>query len=195
MPTLDETAPVTLGPNQACPDPILPLTSDRNQVVSAINNMMHWEGSGTVASEGIAWGWRVLSPTVPFTEGAPYGEARKVIVLMTDGKNWAAEQNNDSTWTDYTAYGFLRWGRIPVETYEGYKDHINARMLAACNNAKAAGVIIYTITFGNLDSATESLYEQCATEPPYHFQADTAEEMVRAFRNIGGQLSELRLTH
>jgi hypothetical protein len=53
--------------------------------------MRHWSGGGTNQAEGLAWGWRVLSPSAPFTEGRPYNDpsdpVRKVIVLMTDGEN------------------------------------------------------------------------------------------------------------
>ena len=66
-------------------------------------------------------------------------------------------------------------------------------MLQACSNAKAQGIKIYTITFGVLDDATKNLYEQCATIPPYHYDAGTAAELVEAFRNIGGELSALKL--
>ena len=35
------------------------------------------------------WGWRVLSPTAPFTEGRAYtaNDNKKILVLMTDGEN------------------------------------------------------------------------------------------------------------
>ena len=75
--TIDETAPDTKGPNAACPDELLPLTSSKSQVLSKIDSLSHWNGSGTVSSEGLMWGWRVLSPTEPFTEGKPYGEFEK----------------------------------------------------------------------------------------------------------------------
>ncbi|MEZ5776144.1 MAG: pilus assembly protein [Hyphomicrobiaceae bacterium] len=192
--TIDDVPPLTLGPNQACPDPVVPLTDSRSALLSAISGMSEWEGSGTVASEGLAWGWRVLSPTEPFTEGAAYGEANKVIVLMTDGKNWAAEQNPDVNFTDYTAYGYLQYNwRIFPQTYSNYKDYLDSRLLQACTNAKAAGVTIYTITFGVLDAETQQLYENCASKPPYHYDADTTAELVSAFNQIAGELTALRI--
>jgi Flp pilus assembly protein TadG len=191
---VDEVGPVTKGPNQACPDPILPLTNDVNTVKATIAGLSEWEGSGTVTSEGLAWGWRTLSPTEPFTEGVAYGAAQKIIVLMTDGKNWAAEQPSDPTRSDYTAYNYLKWGRINPNTYEAYKNLLNERTLAICNNAKAAGVTIYTVTFGALDAETQALYESCATEPPMHFDAQTVEDLNDAFKNIAAKIMSLRLT-
>ena len=38
---------------------------------------------------GATWGWRVLSPTAPYSEGAAYNDAdtQKALILMTDGEN------------------------------------------------------------------------------------------------------------
>lgn len=192
--TMTTTGPLTTGPNAACPDELLPLTNSKSDVLSAIGQLSHWEGSGTVASEGVAWGWRVLSPGEPFAEGAAYGDAKKVIVLMTDGMNMVAEQASYATYSDYTAYGNVARAREDsLQTYEGFTDHLNDRLLAACENAKAAGVEIYTVTFGSIDSATEALYEQCATAPPMHHSAADANDLVVAFQKIGLSLSTLHL--
>ena len=155
--------------------------------------LSHWEGSGTVSSEGLMWGWRLLSPGAPFTDGKPYGEADKVIVLMTDGMNMAAEQAGYATYTDYTAYGFLTHWRINPATYQSMHQHFNDRLLAACTNAKAAGITIYTVTFGNLSPEVRSLYEQCASKPPYAYSASTVTDLKDAFKSIAGSLTKVRL--
>ena len=190
---IDETPPVTKGPNQACPDPIQPLTDRRSDVISVIDELSHWEGSGTNSAQGVVWGWRVLSPGIPFSEGAPYDEARKVLVLMTDGVNGVVEHPDSESLSEYSAYMYVRHGRIEPESYATYKSHIDDKMLQACENAKDAGVTIYTITFGNLDADTRNLYEQCATEPPYHFSATTSADLVKAFNSIGSNIVSLRL--
>ena len=43
----------------------------------------------TGVGEGAMWGWRVLSPGAPFTDGRAYSTKNntKVLVLMTDGQN------------------------------------------------------------------------------------------------------------
>ncbi len=75
------------GPNADCTrTPILPLTSDPNAVIATIGNMRA-EG-GTNIHEGAAWGFRVISPGLPFDQGNAYGEATsKVMIIMTDGEN------------------------------------------------------------------------------------------------------------
>jgi Flp pilus assembly protein TadG len=187
--------PFTKGPNQACPDEILPLNSDRAATKSMISLLSHWEGSGTVSSEGLMWGWRVLDPASgTFTQGKPVGQASKVIVLMTDGANAAAEQESYSTFTDYTAYGYLRAGRFVGESYDTYQRHLNARLALACTNAKDAGMRIFTVTFGVTNPAINSLYEKCASDPPLAYNARTSEELAKAFKDIAANLSQTRLS-
>ncbi|MEZ5839887.1 MAG: pilus assembly protein TadG-related protein [Hyphomicrobiales bacterium] len=192
---IDEIPPITKGPNQACPDPILPLTNVEGEVNKTIGNLNYWEGSGTNAAEGLAWGWRVLSPSAPFIEGAPYGDVKKVIVLMTDGMNDAAANPNWEHISDYTSYGFRgAWNsRIPGQTLGDYRTFLDDRLLQACKNVKETGIEIYAITFGVPDAATQKLYETCATEPPYYFKTTTATELKRAFQLIGKDLGDIRL--
>jgi Flp pilus assembly protein TadG len=60
-----------MGPNARCPaGRIMPLTNIKADIKAAINAM---QAVGvTVIPEGMAWGWRVLSPGEPFTQGVPY---------------------------------------------------------------------------------------------------------------------------
>jgi Flp pilus assembly protein TadG len=98
------------GPNRGCPTPIVPLTSNQSTVVSAIQDMLHWNGGGTNQIEGLAWAWRVISPGAPFTEGRPYNDSndpvRKVIVLFTDGDNTSLDTKNEALLSDYAGIGY-----------------------------------------------------------------------------------------
>ncbi|MBY0564308.1 MAG: VWA domain-containing protein [Hyphomonadaceae bacterium] len=98
------------GPNRGCPTPIVPLTTNDNTVINAIQNMLHWNGGGTNQIEGLAWAWRVLSPSAPFTQGKPYNDpndpVRKVIVLFTDGDNTNLNNNNSAFQSDYAGIGY-----------------------------------------------------------------------------------------
>lgn len=187
-----ETGPDTSGPNKACPDPILPLTNSKSDVLNKIDGLTHWNGSGTNSAEGVAWGWRVLSPGEPFSEGKPYGKIKKVMVLMTDGIN-NVDPDPDWTLSHMSAYGMLHMGRIQPATYAGFKDYADQRMLQTCSNAKATGIEIYTVAFNVSDSATLSLLSSCATKPPYAFTASTADELVQAFGAIAQSLTQLRI--
>ncbi|HEU4327990.1 MAG TPA: hypothetical protein VFS21_32940, partial [Roseiflexaceae bacterium] len=87
---------VSYGPNSGCPPVITPLTVQKSTVLAAINALQPEYRGGTVTNEGIAWGWRVVSPRWRgLWSGAPgnlplaYGSANmdKVMVVLTDGDN------------------------------------------------------------------------------------------------------------
>ncbi|PLX38425.1 MAG: hypothetical protein C0606_09485 [Hyphomicrobiales bacterium] len=188
----------TSGPNKGCPDPVQPLTTSKTAVQSTISNMTYWPSSGTIISEGLMWGWRVLSPGAPFTEGRPYEDkVSKVLVLMTDGNNELISNDSDGpTVSDYSAYGYIKGGHFPsnVDTiYEG-KNYLDGRLSQACSNAKAAGITIYTVAFDVSSSSTRNLLKGCATADSHYFDAQSTSDLAAAFQQIGRDITELRLT-
>ncbi|MBV6656967.1 MAG: hypothetical protein KI785_04280, partial [Devosiaceae bacterium] len=192
--SIDETPPSTRGPNMSCGDPIVPLTNDYEKLTSRITGMSHWFNGGTQTAQGVAWGWRALSPSPPFTEGLPYDEVTKVMVVMTDGENWLVSSDNEAVLSDYSAYGHLRWGRYPEENTNSARQYIDQRTLAACANAKDAGVIVYTVTFGLRNAQTRAVWDECATEEAMAYHVDTSSELVGAFNSIAEEVGDLRLT-
>jgi Flp pilus assembly protein TadG len=216
--SLDTTPPNTRGPNRGCPTPIVPLTSSRMTVVNAIRAMRDWSGGGTNQAEGLAWGWRVLSPGAPFTQGRPYGDdVRKVIVLMSDGENTNvgsdpvfgsdySAYNHLGLWRDYQSggpFGLLNGvlhGIIPpqyrrnITSGNQYVQYVNARQAQLCNNIKAVDIEIYTVIFRETDQATENMMRNCATSSGHFYRADNAAELQQAFNAIGTGIGALRLT-
>ncbi len=190
---IDETPPSTRGPNMACGDPIIALTNDYNVISNAISDMSHWFNGGTQTAQGVAWGWRALSPTPPFTEGQPYDEVTKIMVVMTDGENWLVPSDNDALLSDYSAYGHLRMGRMGTTT-NAAREYIDSRTVATCNNAKAAGVIVYTVTFGLNNPDTREVWDTCASDTAMSYHVNTASELVGAFNSIAVEVGDLRLT-
>jgi len=218
--SLDITAPDTRGPNRGCPTPIVPLTTNDSTIQTNIAAMRHWSGGGTNQAEGLAWGWRVLSPTPPFTEGAAYGpNVRKVIVLMSDGEN--TNVGNDPLMaSDYSAYnhmGFWRdyvngnvmgqlvgailHGILPAQyrrnitSSTNYVSYVNSRQAQLCTNIKNSDIEIYTVIFRETDQATENIMRNCASGNDHFFRADNAQELSDAFDAIGSGIGSLRLTH
>ena len=63
---------------------------------------------------GLLWGWRVLSPTSPFTEGATYTDEKwvKAIVLLTDGENDVGQGGNGINKSVYNAFGYAKNGHL-----------------------------------------------------------------------------------
>ncbi|QPC93753.1 pilus assembly protein [Mesorhizobium sp. INR15] len=84
---------VNAGPNTSCSTtPITPLTdvsvtAGATAVKAAIDGMA--ASGATNVPEGMAWGWRTLSSTAPFTDGRPETEKGndKVLIVLTDGAN------------------------------------------------------------------------------------------------------------
>ncbi|MEZ5995269.1 MAG: pilus assembly protein TadG-related protein [Hyphomonadaceae bacterium] len=218
--SISNSAPNATGPNRGCPTPIVPLTTSNSLIQTNIAAMRHWSGGGTNQAEGLAWGWRVLSPSEPFTEGAPYGpDVRKVIVLMSDGEN--TNVGSDPVVAgDYSAYNFLGlWrdfadgallnqtiggilqGILPpqyrrnINSSTSYVNYVNAREAEVCDNIKAAGIEIYTVAFRNPGNSTEALMRACATNDGHYYDAANAQELQAAFDAIGTGIGQLRLTH
>lgn len=197
-----EAGPDTRGPNRACPDEVLPLTNNRGSVMNKIASLRYWNGGGTVVSEGLMWAWRTLSPNKPYATALNYSQnTQKILILMSDGVNELAENGFNSAgrysgspiFSDYTAYGFLRNGRFPRETFADGVAYLNSRFEAACTNAKAKGIAVYTVLFREASPAAVDLMRRCATEPSYAYTAANGADLGAAFSSIGGQISKLRL--
>jgi Flp pilus assembly protein TadG len=221
--SIDTSAPDTRGPNRGCPTPIVPLTTSEGTIQTNIAAMRHWSGGGTNQAEGLAWGWRVLSPTAPFTEGAAFNAARdnvrKVIVLMSDGENTNvgsdpvmssdySAYHHLGMWSDYADGGLLNQliggilhgilapqYRRNIHSQQQYVTYVNSREAQLCTNIKNAGIEIYTVIFRETDNATEQLMRNCASHPDNFFRADNAQELSEAFDAIGSGIGQLRLTH
>ncbi len=192
-----ENPPNSSGPNMACPDELLRLTSNRSQVLNKVQNLSHWWGGGTISSEGIMWGWRTLSPNAPFADGAPYGtrDNKKVLVIMTDGENLIGGNNvNGPVMSHYSAYGYMRWGRFPSENFQAASRYLDDRMRLACSNAKAKNVQVITILFRVDTQSSKDLLRNCASSGQLFFLARDQNELQRAFTEVAALISKIRLT-
>ena len=179
-------------PNYCPSTPIQPLTSLKYRKQSLINTIDSLTASGwTSIPTGLVWGWRVLTHTDPFPQGAPPAmvkvrNVRKVIVLMTDGANTAA----------------------PARSYYLYREHVHGTRSAAryanqltrqlCNNIKAINPAtgrrnadIITITFDVRNNTIKQLMRECATLGSHDVKSG---QLVKIFERIAGKLAELHLT-
>lgn len=117
------------GPNLGCGPAITPLVASKTTVLAAIDEMLPWHRGGTMANLGLAWGWRVLSPSWrgmwggDTPEGLPldYNEPgmNKVVILLTDGVN----QWYDWPGTRWTVSGEDHYSGLPGSNqYPGSHD-------------------------------------------------------------------------
>jgi Flp pilus assembly protein TadG len=204
---VNESGPNTSGPNMACPDEILPLTNNRATILAKIDGLRHWNGGGTINSEGVMWGWRALSPEPPFTEGAAWARVRnrevtKIIVFMSDGMNELGingsngdpNDRDSETKSHYTSYGYLRDGRFPIERFDRATEHLNERQRLACQNVKATGIVVFSVLFRERNPTARDLMRNCASEGRFYYEAVTAAELERAFSDIAGYIGRLRIS-
>ena len=196
----DHHKPRTTGPNYACPTPIVPLTSDFDTLKSEIGKMIHWEGSGTNVSEGLAWSYRVLSPGEPYTQGTPFKSENtsKFVVVFTDGENTVFGASSESHLkSDYGAYGILdgdnpsRFGTTNRNTALG---NVNTMTLDVCTNLKSKGVEIFTVLLGADTAANRTLYSKCATTPEHYYPTSNVSQLDTVFRKIASRIAKLYVT-
>jgi Flp pilus assembly protein TadG len=184
------------GPNLGCTTaPVLPLTSTKGDIEAAIDSMV--ASGNTNIPEGLMWGWRLLSPEAPYTEGRAAGEGdnNKIIVLMTDGENNLGGGYSNQNLSRYTAFGYAAKGRIGTTyTQTGFRNQLNTKLETACTNAKAAGMKIYTIAFRlESDATTTSLLAACSSGTEFAFKASDGSGLKSAFKAIGRQITQLRV--
>ncbi len=184
-----------LGPNKACPDELQRLTADKSLVIAKLDNMKAYNGGGTISSEGVAWGWRTITPKAPFADGREYGRAKKFIVLMSDGENSIGESNRDGAFmSHYSAYGTLRYGRFPRERFDKANDYLDDRFAKVCANAKAAGITVMTVYFRDNNSSAKNMMRQCASSGQFFYEAVDESGLTKAFNDIASEIGKLRIT-
>ncbi|MBP9050704.1 MAG: hypothetical protein KBC88_00940 [Alphaproteobacteria bacterium] len=170
------------SPNNGCNKSyILPLTGMKSTIQSRITGL---QASGnTLSNLGMVWGYRVLSPEAPFREGAAWGEVKtkKVALLMTDGDN-----NIGDT---YSAYG--PWSNLRLTDHD-----LDVKLAATCENMKADGITIYTITFtSGINAATKNYFRNCASDASKYYDAPSQANLLDAFDRISRELSNIHLTN
>lgn len=202
--SVKDTHNQTIGPNRACPTPITPLTTDMTKVHAGIDAMQFWNGSGTNISEGLAWGWRLLSPGEPFAGAAPFSadHVSKFLVLMTDGTNVSFGASNTINKSDYGSYGFLgtpaagtSGGRINGTTSQGAAETaLNTYTRTMCTRMKQQGVEVYTVLYNTTNSAVTTLFRECASRTGNFHMANNTVALEQAFARIGRDVAALHLT-
>ncbi len=183
------------GPDFACgTQPITALTNDYNSLRSKVKTM---EARGTTnIMEGVSWGMRVLTPGEPFAQGKPKDKTgvEKIMVVLTDGANNFGV-NTTELGSSYSSYGFLvdeRMGPLPASG-AATNAAMNERTLAACDYAKANGIVVYTIRLEEPDVKTGSMLQDCASSPDHYFDAPSRSQLDEVFEEIKERVVRLRL--
>ncbi|MER8907366.1 pilus assembly protein [Mesorhizobium sp. M0854] len=193
----DKRGPLTIGPNRACPTPIVPLTDDFDKLRKAVGEMIEWNGSGTNVSEGLSWGMRVLSPEPPYSDGAPFRASgtTKTVLLLTDGENVVYGAKDTPQKSDYGSYGFLASGRFGSSDQTAAARNVDDWTTNVCNTLKKQDVQIFTVLLQADTAANRKLYEACASSPSDYYPTNDVSQLESVFLKIGSSISQLHLTN
>ena len=148
--------------------PIMPLSYNWSAIKTLIGNM---EPTGmTNQGIGMAWAWMTLTQSDPFNAPAkdPNYTYKDAIILLSDGLN---TQN--------------RW--------YGNAAQIDARQKILCDNAKAAGITVYTVHVNTGGDPTSAVLQYCASGPQNFYTITSASQTASVFSSIGTSLSKLRV--
>jgi hypothetical protein len=176
---------------QNCLSRIMPLTSDRGALLSAIDAMVVNVGSYrpyTYIPSGLIWGWNLLNPGEPFAGAETYDTAnsrpRKVAVLMTDGENTLRLNNADGRHVRFSGAGPAQANQLAAT---------NQDSRAICEGMKARNIELFTVAFMVTDPDARRLMEECATDAAHYFDARDADALLAAFSDIARSLRVVRL--
>src|SRR4051794_41082107 len=150
--------------------PIMPLSYDWSAIKTRIGNMQ--PTGNTNQGIGMAWAWMSLTQSAPLNAPAkdPNYTYKDAIILLSDGLN---TQN--------------RW-------YSN-ASQIDARQKILCDNAKNAGITVYTIQVNTSfpPDPTSSVLSYCASGPENFYVVTSAAQTASVFGSIGTSLSRLRV--
>ncbi len=144
----------------------VPLTNNWTALNNAVGTMV--ATGNTNVTMGVAWGWAALSQDLPLNEAQAANTPRltKYMIVLTDGDNTENRFTSNST-------------------------TIDGRTSAACTNAKAAGIQIYTI---RVIDGNANLLRNCASSPSMYYDVQSASQLSPVFKKIASEIASVRLT-
>lgn len=198
-----------------CGDPILPLTDDYDVITAKISSLRVLPtpppdpklnlAQNTYIPTGLIWGWNALTARAPLAEATTADEAlrqgiRKILVLMTDGTNVLPPRQSGVF--DYVQDSD---GQQLLNDLQDLKDKADADMDAVCTNIfnsqdplianSRDRIKIYTILYNVDDTSTETILKKCAEDTGGEiFSAKSTDDLKEAFKKIGQELKQVRLT-
>ncbi|MBM3521110.1 MAG: VWA domain-containing protein [Alphaproteobacteria bacterium] len=139
---------------------IVPLTTDLAAAKSKLEDMAPL--GNTNIPLGAEFGWNLLDPQAPFTEGAAYTdtETRKFLVLLTDGVQTSKE-----------------WGKSDSRSVKDGQQNL----VALCGGMRAAGITVFTIAYDITDPAVTTLLSDCA--PGRYYEPEAGDDEISAVFN------------
>lgn len=194
--TTNYTINSTHGPNKDCPQAVTAMTADKTTILNGINSMV--ANGNTHIGLGAVWGWRMLSPrwrglwggemdtnNLPLNYNTP--KMNKAAIIMTDGDNTI---DNSS----HGAYWYLSNGKLGTTNSTTAVTQLNTRLSNVCTAMKNNNIIVYTISFGTVNSTSATMLRNCATQSDFYFPSPDSTTLQAAFQAIGDSLANLRVS-
>ena len=119
-------------------------------------------------------GWHLLSPEEPYSTARSYADldVQKIMILLTDGMQTVSALGPDGDTSTLAA------------------DAVTAEI---CENAKEAGIRVFTIAFDIDTPRIQELLSNCAGDTSHYFDARESSDISSVFENIYAQIAEFRL--
>jgi hypothetical protein len=151
----------------------MPLSYNWSAIKTLIGNMQ--PTGSTNQAIGMAWAWLSLTQSAPLNAPAkdPSYTYKDAIILLSDG------QNTEDRWYSFGS--------------TASQSQIDARQRILCDNAKNAGITVYTVQVNTGGEATSSVLQYCASGPQNFFMVTAASQTASVFNSIGTSLSKLRV--
>jgi hypothetical protein len=151
---------------------VVPLTDTWSTLTSDISAMTA-QGS-TNQPIGLAHGWQTITTGTPYGAPALPANTSQYIILVSDGLNTQDRWNGDGS---------------------DQSSPVDAREALVCTNAKAAGVVIYTIYVDlNGTQGSSAALQSCATDTSKYFDLTTSGAIITTLNNISEQITNLRVS-
>jgi Flp pilus assembly protein TadG len=145
---------------------IIPLTSDLSDVKNKITQMRPL--GNTNIPLGAEFGWNLLDPQDPYTEGAAYADpkTRKFLVLLTDGVQTSSE--------------FAKDGSRSIAQAE-------SNLVSICKSVRDKGITVFTIAYDITNPKVTDLLKECA--PSRYYEPDAGgSEIKQVFNQVTSQI-------
>lgn len=174
---------------------------------------------------GMKWGLALLDPSAralvspdvdaafanrpaAYDTGNAEDGTRKVLVIMTDGKNTTTTRVREEFYNSPSHYA--HWASNPLKTWHSsntwtgnhrlssfekyfyFNAEGNALLKSSCDAAKANGIQVFAVAF-EAGSNGETVMADCATSVNHYFNTN-GDDLSAVFEAIAEQVTDLRLT-
>lgn len=146
-----------------------PLSTDHTTTDSQVAAMV--VGSGTNIFVGMQFGWHILTPKGIWNDAAPFGQTKKYVILLTDGRQNQRSSGADGSFT---------------------KENALANMQTLCTNMKNQGITVVGITYDIGDPEGKEDLKTCVTSGEYYTEA-TASNIDDVMQGVGTTLMSGRV--